>query len=328
MRMPTFKRVWQGFTLVELLVVISIIALLLAILMPSLNKARNQARLVICQANTKQIATIVEIYRSANDYAVPLVYTSAVDGIAEKMRWISMGLRGYGGQTKTLPASFDINRNWGDYGADRPKVIDYCRKYLEKFWVCPFTSGGKTINAWKQGPPVKIGGVSYNTQILTGYVESYQANLIPLHKTLTYDPPDLAYRTICNYSMRASLGFPHGGLKFGDLIWNTGFTPNGNWQVFPKPWSDAKVVDSSGKMAGNPKNNKWSMDYVRGVGGSGLSDVSSFYCTQGQFDAWSDPKDGGCIMNFGSHARKNVGGTNVAIGDGHVEWVPGTQIGW
>ena len=33
-------------------------------------------------------------------------------------------------------------------------------------------------------------------------------------------------------------------------------------------------------------------------------------------------------MNFGSHAKKGVGGTNVALGDSHVEWVPGTQIGW
>ena len=43
---------WRmGFTLVELLVVISIIALLVAILLPALNKARNQAKTAICQAN-------------------------------------------------------------------------------------------------------------------------------------------------------------------------------------------------------------------------------------------------------------------------------------
>jgi prepilin-type N-terminal cleavage/methylation domain-containing protein len=46
----------KGFTLVELLVVISIIALLLAILMPSLNRAREQARKTICLSDLKQLS--------------------------------------------------------------------------------------------------------------------------------------------------------------------------------------------------------------------------------------------------------------------------------
>ena len=59
---------WRmGFTLVELLVVISIIALLVAILMPALNKARNQAKAAICQANLHHWALVFDLYVEDNN---------------------------------------------------------------------------------------------------------------------------------------------------------------------------------------------------------------------------------------------------------------------
>jgi prepilin-type N-terminal cleavage/methylation domain-containing protein len=57
----------RGFTLIELLVVIAIIALLMAILLPSLKKARDQARAIVCQSNLNQWGKIFYLYTHDND---------------------------------------------------------------------------------------------------------------------------------------------------------------------------------------------------------------------------------------------------------------------
>ncbi|MFH1371752.1 MAG: type II secretion system protein [Planctomycetota bacterium] len=60
-----------GVTLVELLVVIAIITLLMGILLPAINRARQQAQATICRSNLKQIGLAAYLYTDAWNWYLP-----------------------------------------------------------------------------------------------------------------------------------------------------------------------------------------------------------------------------------------------------------------
>ena len=69
---PRRNRNATSFTLIELLVVIAIIALLAAILMPALGKARETAKRILCTGNLKNISLLDFGYMESYGYLTPL----------------------------------------------------------------------------------------------------------------------------------------------------------------------------------------------------------------------------------------------------------------
>jgi prepilin-type N-terminal cleavage/methylation domain-containing protein/prepilin-type processing-associated H-X9-DG protein len=142
----------RGFSLVELLVVIGIIAVLIAILMPALAKARQQARTIRCAAHLRQIGNAISMYVNENRGYLPIAYDMRVH----------------------RPPPADPNAYWANLGMywfeflspyteGRLKWCDQIRTSRQQsiLWGCPEWEGVTFWNTYGNLDPLST-GYAYN----------------------------------------------------------------------------------------------------------------------------------------------------------------------
>jgi prepilin-type N-terminal cleavage/methylation domain-containing protein/prepilin-type processing-associated H-X9-DG protein len=77
----------KGFTLIELLVVIAIIAILMAVLMPALQRVKKQARGILCRHNLKNYGLAGRLYLDDNDNVFPYSFSWLYKSNYSGCRW-------------------------------------------------------------------------------------------------------------------------------------------------------------------------------------------------------------------------------------------------
>jgi prepilin-type N-terminal cleavage/methylation domain-containing protein/prepilin-type processing-associated H-X9-DG protein len=78
----------SGFTLVELIVVVAIIAILAALLLPALTRSKSEATSVKCLNNLRQMAIAARVYVNDNSDSYPIAYfTAPVNGVMYSYNW-------------------------------------------------------------------------------------------------------------------------------------------------------------------------------------------------------------------------------------------------
>lgn len=198
----------EGFTLVELLVVIGIIALLVSILLPALSKARQQANMLACKSNLRQIQLASQMY--SNDWKNVITKDLWSDANGNYIQIWYNALRPYMGK-KTADAQPGV-------GTGNPFNADF-----NKCLVCPAdpTDGGvKGEGAYTYGidmTDASDNGIYQRSYGINEHVVLKKRNMIR-HPSETVEWSDDPWWTIRTNVIAIPSSIPGGDKRWQQII--------------------------------------------------------------------------------------------------------------
>jgi prepilin-type N-terminal cleavage/methylation domain-containing protein/prepilin-type processing-associated H-X9-DG protein len=205
----------RGFTLIELLVVVAIIALLIAILLPSLARAREQAKQAVCASNVKMLNTAAIAY--VTDWNAYVGFSTGSDRKMLLFPYVNQGRNNAdvsGSQVWSCPATlnaqtqagygFNTKLNWRPFSAVRRPVetvalgdggrLDTGAALVDSLTTQLNAPTSPTTSTCLRPNPRHLRGTALNVGFVDGHVESTPLGL-PL-----YPPPNANNRTTWQYA--------------------------------------------------------------------------------------------------------------------------------
>jgi prepilin-type processing-associated H-X9-DG protein len=258
---------------------------------------REQARILTCAASLKQIAKLITLYQSDNDGYVPVMRNPWATFISAQSSLLSLPFRHYSGAAE-LPTYFNPADPWSpDW------VLEYSQNFLPKFFICPFARNNSQAAMWRPVGTVLIGGDPWLAK--TNYKNVGRGDS---YATWIWNQPRSSFVKGAYFITDHPYGPDHGKSKYDNVVWHT--------------CGDSTLTGCWANTATCPHGEIEKVHRARFTTMPRMSERTAVYCAHGEIDMLQ--ADG--VNCYGSHARNGKGGTNTLFGDGHVEWVQGSQI--
>jgi prepilin-type N-terminal cleavage/methylation domain-containing protein/prepilin-type processing-associated H-X9-DG protein len=244
------RKRFKGFTLIELLVVIAIIALLISILLPSLSRARELSKRLVCGSNAKGIGTSAKIYSNENQekWMVPPYKRAKID--AGGIDYLAGDKISQIGSEEPGEVGFDRHRESRSETATAPSVGSEALSVTRAYWMM-VRSGDITV---KQFICPSAGDSEDPTENLDLYYDFTQYTNISYGYLVPFGPRDTQPREgMDNRQVLAADKGPYYTTRFVPT-WQTSEGVRLTLESSPKEWRQYNSANHGGGSNGEGQN--------------------------------------------------------------------------